>query len=169
MRLAGYTEVHAMKAIITAERPNSPDAIELINELQTHLESFYPPESRHGFSVERLLAESVAFFLLRVDEEPVGCGGIKLCDNEYGELKRMYVRPHLRKRGFGQLILNHLGEYAKSHGIRLLRLETGIHQQAAIRLYERAGFRRIPPFGPYTDDPLSLCYEKQIDEIQAFR
>jgi putative acetyltransferase len=42
-----------------------------------------------------------------------------------------------------------------------LRLETGIHQREAIALYERRGFHRIPPFGPYTDDPLTLCYEKQ--------
>jgi hypothetical protein len=25
-----------------------------------------------------------------------------------------------------------------------------------------SGFRRIPPFGPYRDDPLSLCYEKAL-------
>jgi putative acetyltransferase len=43
-----------------------------------------------------------------------------------------------------------------------LRLETGIHQQAAIRLYERLDFQRIPPFGPYTDDRLSRCDEKSL-------
>jgi hypothetical protein len=46
--------------------------------------------------------------------------------------------------------------------VDLLRLETGIHQAAAIRLYEGLGFQRIPPFGPYTEDPLSRCYEKRI-------
>ncbi|MGH7317862.1 MAG: hypothetical protein ACREJS_16570 [Candidatus Rokuibacteriota bacterium] len=54
-----------MPTVITAERPDTPDAVLLINELQTHRESFYPPESRHGFSVERLIAEGVAFFVLR--------------------------------------------------------------------------------------------------------
>jgi putative acetyltransferase len=44
----------------------------------------------------------------------------------------------------------------------LLRLETGVDQAAAIRLYEAAGYRRIPPFGPYWDDPVSLCYEKML-------
>ena len=29
-------------------------------------------------------------------------------------------------------------------------------------IYERSGFRRIPPFGPYRDDPVSLCYEKAL-------
>jgi len=153
-----------MPVAITAERPDEPDALSLISELQTHLESFYPPESRHGFRVERLIAENVAFFVLRTDGQPAGCGGIKLFGREYGELKRMYVRPQFRGSGFGELIVNHLAGHALAHGVTLLRLETGIHQQAAIRLYERVGFRRIPPFGPYTDDPLSLCYEKRLPE-----
>jgi hypothetical protein len=29
-------------------------------------------------------------------------------------------------------------------------------------MYERLGFRRIPPFEPYTDDPLSRCYEMSL-------
>ena len=81
---------------------------------------------------------------------------------EYGELKRMYVRPQFRGLGFGKLLLDHLADHARTRGVGLLRLETGIHQKAAIRLYEREGFHRIPPFGPYFDDPVSLCYEKRI-------
>ena len=154
-----------MSAIITAERPDTPDARSLIHELQTHLESFYPPESRHGFNVERLITEGVAFFLLRADGRPAGCGGIKLFGREYGELKRMYVRPEFRGAGFGKLLVDHLAAHARANGIALLRLETGIHQQAAIRLYEREGFHRIAPFGPYTADPLSLCYEKSLAGI----
>jgi len=152
-------------AFITAEHPDTPDALLLINELQTHLESFYPPESRHGFSVERLIAEAVAFFVLRADGRPAGCGGIKLVGREYGELKRMFVRPEFRGAGFGEMLVEHLAAHALAHGVTLLRLETGIHQQAAIRLYERLGFRRIPPFGPYTNDPVSLCYEKRLSSV----
>jgi hypothetical protein len=44
----------------------------------------------------------------------------------------------------------------------LLRLETGIYQREAICLYERMGFYRIPPFGAYQEDPLSLFFEKRI-------
>ena len=52
--------------------------------------------------------------------------------------------------------------HALANDINLLRLETGIHQWEAIGLYERLGFYRIPPFGPYTDDPLSRYYEKRL-------
>jgi len=156
-----------MSTTITAERPDTPEARLLIDELQTHLESFYPPESRHGFNVERLLKEGVAFFVLRADGRPAGCGGIKLFGREYGELKRMYVRPEFRGSGFGKMLVDHLAAHALANGVTLLRLETGIHQQAAIRLYEREGFSRIPPFGHYTADPLSLCFEKSLARTSA--
>jgi ribosomal protein S18 acetylase RimI-like enzyme len=74
----------------------------------------------------------------------------------------MWVRPWFRGLGYGKLTLDHLAAYAASRDVRILRLETGIHQHAAIRLYEREGFERIPPFGPYRDDPVSRCYEKRI-------
>ena len=151
-----------MSTIITPERADSADAIALITELDTHLESLYPRQSRHGYSVEKLIAQAVAFFVLRDGDTPAGCGGIQLFGTEYGELKRMYVRPQFRGSGFGKLLLNHLADYARAHGVGLLRLETGIHQTAAIGLYERMGFQRIPPFGPYFEDPLSLCYEMSI-------
>jgi putative acetyltransferase len=151
-----------MSTIITPERPDSADASALITELEAHLEPLYPRESRHGFSVEKLSAQGVAFFVLRDNGTPAGCGGIQLFGTAYGEVKRMYVRPQFRGLGFGKLLLNHLADYARAHGVGVLRLETGIHQAAAIRLYEGMGFQRIPPFGTYVEDPLSLCYEKRI-------
>jgi putative acetyltransferase len=148
--------------VITAEHPASPDAQALIAELDALLEPLYARESRHGFSVEKLIAESVAFFVIRYDGAPAGCGGIKLVGTDYGEVKRMYVRPQFRGKALGKLMLDHLTEYARSHGVTVLRLETGIHQQAAIHLYEQERFARISPFGEYREDPVSLCYEKRI-------
>jgi ribosomal protein S18 acetylase RimI-like enzyme len=61
----------------------------------------------------------------------------------------------------------HLVAHARAQGLGVVRLETGIYQREAIALYERGGFRRIRPFGPYTDDPLSRCYEKAIPADSA--
>jgi putative acetyltransferase len=152
-----------MSTIITPERPDTPDAQALIAELESELEPLYPTESRHGYSVQKLLAEGVAFFLICENGTPAGCGSVKLFGKEYAEVKRMYVRPQFRGLGLSKLMLNHLADYARSHGIGILRLETGIYQQAAIRLYERVGFQRTPPFGEYREDPLSRFYEKRID------
>jgi GNAT superfamily N-acetyltransferase len=152
-----------MPVTIMEERPDSADALQLIAELQTQLNSLsYPPESRHGFSVEKLLREGVAFFVTRRDDVPAGCGAIKLFGTEYGEIKRMYVRPRFRGLGLGKLMLTRLANYVLERQVSLLRLETGIYQTEAIRLYERFGFQRRGPFGEYENDPLSIYFEKQL-------
>ena len=147
---------------ISLERPDSDDARALIEELEAYLIPLSPPESRHGYSIEKLIEEEVPFFIMRDKGTPIGCGGVKLFGADYGEIKRMYVRPQFRGLGFAKLMLDHLTEYSRSHGVAKLRLETGIAQHEAIALYERSGFRSIPPFGEYKPDPLSRFYEKQI-------
>lgn len=147
---------------ISLEPPDSDDAKTLIAELEAYLIPLSPPESRHGYSIEKLIKEEVPFFIIRDNGTPVGCGGVKLFGTDYGEIKRMYVRPEFRGLGFAKLMLDHLADYARSQGVAVLRLETGIAQQDAIGLYERSGFRSIPPFGEYKPDPLSRFYEKQI-------
>jgi ribosomal protein S18 acetylase RimI-like enzyme len=151
-----------MPIVITAERPDSTDAVALISELEAHLAPQYPRESRHGLSVEQLIEQQVAFFLLRAEGDPAACGGVKLFGDEYGEVKRMYVRQEYRGRGLAKALLDQLAEHARSQGVTVLRLETGIHQTEAIGLYERWGFSRIAPFGEYAPDPLSVFFEKHI-------
>ena len=43
-----------------------------------------------------------------------------------------------------------------------VRLETGVHQQAAVRLYTRWGYQTRSAFAPYQPDPLSLFMEKLL-------
>lgn len=148
---------------ISAESPDSPDALQLLAELDRELHKHpYPAESRHAFSVEKLLREHVAFFVIRYDDQPAACGGVKVFD-DYGEVKRMYVRPGLRGLGLGKAMLAHLADYTRAKGIKILRLETGCYQTEAIGLYERFGFGRRPPFGEYREDPLSVYLEKTLD------
>ena len=155
-----------MAVTILPERPDHPDAVALILELEEVLAPLYPAASRHGFSVDRLIAQGVDFVVLRSDGNPVGCGGLLFVDKEdgepYAEVKRMYVRPCSRGAGHARAILDHLAARAMDRGVSILRLETGIHQVAAIRLYERWGFTRIDAFGPYVDDPLSRYYERRL-------
>lgn len=151
-----------MAAVIVEERPDTADAMQLIEELEAHLRPLYPVESRHGFSVDKLIRQGVAFFVTRYDGTPAGCGGIKLFGSEYGEVKRMFVRPAFRGFGLGKLMLAHLADYSQQRGVDLLRLETGIHQIEAIGLYEQFGFQRRPPFGEYREDPLSMFFEKRL-------
>ena len=152
-----------MNIALTQQSPASPEAAQLITELEAAIETKgYPSASRHGFSVEKLLREGVAFFVARYDGMPAGCGGVKLFGIEYGEVKRMFVRPQYRGLGVARAMLDHLAGYARAHNVAVLRLETGIYQTEAIELYEHWGFRRRPPFGEYREDPLSVFFEKHI-------
>lgn len=152
-----------MSSFIVEERPDSTDALQLIQELDEHLGAHpYPLQSRHAFDIEKLIREQVVFFVTRYEGEPAGCGGLKLFGDEYAEVKRMYVRPRFRGRGLGKAMLNHLADYARAHRVKLLRLETGIYENEAIALYERFGFERRSPFGEYKEDPLSVYFEKSL-------
>jgi ribosomal protein S18 acetylase RimI-like enzyme len=154
-----------MSITIYPERPDTEDAARLIEELEAILSPMYPVESRHGYSINKLIEQKVVFFVIRCDGEPAGCAGVQFFDNKgvaYGEVKRMYIRPRFRGLGLARLALKQLEETAAARGVELLRLETGIYQTEAIRLYERYGFNRIGPFGEYRDDPLSLYFEKRI-------
>jgi len=147
---------------ILQERPDTADASELVAELDAYLIPQYPQASHHGLRVEQLIEAKVDFFVARCDSAAAGCIGIQFFGDDYAELKRLYVRPQYRRNGLGELLLGHLEEHSRTQGIRILRLETGILQREAIGLYEKSGYRRIPPFGSYREDPLSIFYEKRI-------
>jgi putative acetyltransferase len=151
-----------MTVTILEVPPHSADAVQLIGELDDHLLAHpYPPQSRHAFSVDKLVSEGVVFFITYYEGQLAGCGGVKMFD-DYGEVKRMFVRPIHRGRGLGKAMLNRLAEYAQSKGAKVLRLETGIYEVEAIGLYESWGFSRRTPFGEYVEDPLSVYLEKRL-------
>ena len=151
---------------IRKEDPRTDTSRTLISELDTYLNPLYPQESQHGYDVEKLIAQGVEFFVLYEDGAAAACGGVQFfgdpnrADEGYGEIKRMYVRPIFRGRGYAKKMLQHLEGLAASKGFFKVRLEVGISQPEALGLYERTGYRRVPPFGDYRDDPLSFFYEK---------
>jgi putative acetyltransferase len=148
-----------MSMTISPERPDSPDALFLLRGLDDNLNAMpYPPESRHAFSVDKLIQQQVDFFVLRVDGQAAACGGVKYYEG-FGEVKRMWVDTAFRGRGLAKAILGHLADHARARGVPLLRLETGIYQPEAIGLYERFGFVRRSPFGDYREDPNSIYFE----------
>ena len=49
-------------------------------------------------------------------------------------------------------------------GFDIIRLETGTLQPEAIALYQKAGYRRIERYGEYTNDPMSVCFEKHLPQ-----
>jgi putative acetyltransferase len=103
-----------------------------------------------------------AFLIAWVGGRPVGCGALRPMAPGVAEVKRMYVEPDVRGRGIARQLLAALERRAAELGYVGLRLETGLRQVSAMRLYESAGYERIANYGPYLSNPLSACYEKRL-------
>ena len=144
----------------------TPEVRALLAELDAALAGLYAADQQFALAVDDLFQPEVRFFVARLGDAAVACGGVA-CFDGYAELKRMYSSPSVRGRGVAKAVLGRLESEARAAGKTLLRLETGVHQREALRFYEGAGFRRREPFGPYAELPacaieLSLFYEKAI-------
>jgi putative acetyltransferase len=153
---------------ITLIAAASAEVQKLVGELDQILAAEYPPEQRHGLSLDAIFQPHIRFFIIRMDDELAGCAGLALF-SDFAEVKRMYIREGARGRGLAQALLRRLEQEALSAGLPRLRLETGERQRAAMRLYERAGFRRCGPFGAYAAMPsaaisTSVFYDKLLAE-----
>jgi ribosomal protein S18 acetylase RimI-like enzyme len=150
-----------MSLRIEPAAPDRAPAIGLIAEADEDSRARYPATSVHGFDAAAVLPGG--FLIAWLGEQAVGCGAVTLLEPGVGELKRFYVRPEWRRRGIARRLLDELEAVARSQGCALLRLETGTRQPAAIALYLAAGYRPIPRYGEYAEDPFSRCYEKRLD------
>ena len=146
---------------IEAERPVQPDVAALLRQSRVMMSGLYPPESRHGLDLDAYERPEVTLFVAREDGAALGCGAYQLHGDGSAEVKSMFVAPEARGRGIGRKILEAI-ETAVRGRVSALRLETGIEQLPAIRLYETAGFHHRGPFGTYRDDPLSVFMEKPL-------
>ncbi len=147
---------------IAREDPRQNEVIELVSELDRMFEALYPTESNHLLDIEMLAQPEVRFFVVRERGEALGCGALWI-HRDYGEVKRVYVRPSARGRKLGHAILRRLEEEARDLGLALLRLETGVKQPEALGLFRAAGFAECGAFGDYPeDDPNSVFMEKRL-------
>jgi putative acetyltransferase len=96
----------------------------------------------------RTLPEPYHWFVVGMEGcTPAGCGALRRLDNEYAELKRLYVRPAFRGSGLARQMMLAAIEEARDGGFQGLRLDTLPTMTAAIRLYRSLGFREIGHYG----------------------
>jgi len=92
-----------------------------------------------------------AYFVVERDGVVMGGGGVApLVGGGEGvcELRKMYFLPALRGLGAGSALMRHCLDAARGIGFRECYLETLRGMDAAMKLYERTGFQRIPgPMG----------------------
>lgn len=85
------------------------------------------------------------------ENEVAGCIALRPLDNAVCEMKRLYLRPAFRGRGYGRALAETIIREAKTIGYRSMKLDTVEEMPEAIGLYGSLGFREIPP---YVHNPL---------------
>lgn len=147
-----------------------PDAAALRAEQQAGLAALY--DGTEDIEPDLPPGEMVHTVLVRDGGRPVATGSLRVGEHlppGTGELKRMFVREAWRGRGLSRMVLTGLEEAAVARGLRRLILETGLRQAAAVGLYRSAGYRRIPNFGIYAEEPSSVCYGRWLDPSDVVR
>ncbi len=79
-------------------------------------------------------------YLLIVDGDVAGMGALRKLSDKVGEIKRMYIRPPYRGRGYGKQMLNKLLEAGREFGCSTFLLDTAKFMTAAQHIYKSAGF-----------------------------
>lgn len=136
----------------------------LLEQADRLMISLYPPASNHLDPPETLARDNVLFLGAYAGSDLVGCGAVKLMDDDgrYGEIKRVYVIPTARGGGIATRIMRELEAHLLKEQIPYARLETGIHQSEAINFYHKLGYIDRGPYGAYQPDPLSIFMEKVL-------
>ena len=149
---------------IRTEAPDREDIRALLQASADYSASLYPAESNHIADEGRLAAEDAVLLVARTLEgTALGCGAVIGLGLSSVELKRMWIEPEARGAGLGRRLMFALESIAHMSGAEVVRLETGIHQPAAIALYRSSGYVERGPFGDYETDPLSVFMEKWLD------
>lgn len=139
-------------------QPRSSDEIETARQLFREYEAWLGMSlCFQGFEEElRGLPGKYAppdgrLFLAYHTDELAGCIALRKLEDGVCEMKRLFVRDQFRGRGIGVQLIEKIIDEARSIGYREMRLDTYPPKMGtAVTLYERYGFREIPP---YYDNP----------------
>lgn len=149
-----------MNIVTVTGAPEADDARQLMRDFIVWHRSFHAADIARvdryfdaaAFEAEILglpgtyAAPSGALLVAYRDDRAVGCVAMRDMGDGNCEMKRMFVRDEVRGTGAGRALGEGIIEAARNAGYSRMRLDTGADQIAAITLYEKLGFRRIPPY-----------------------
>lgn len=164
--------------IVKGRKQDISDIMDIISDCIKHMESqriyqwnaYYPTrdiieediESGHGY-VLKDNGRCIAYVAINEDQSP-----------EYSQIKwssdgskvlvihRLSVHPEHQGKGIAKKILSFIEDVAVKNGYSCIRLDAYSGNSAALKLYERFGYKKMGQvYFPWRELPF-YCYEKDI-------
>ena len=137
---------------VTLERLGSPEDLDGVLALEEA--SFNNPTTREWYEGELKRPDVCFIYVLRTPDRPVAgfCAFWLVIDQAH--INNLAVLPELRGRGLGTQLLEAVIAEAAHLGAILLTLEVRQSNEAALRLYEKAGFYREGVRKNYYTNPI---------------
>lgn len=140
------------KLLITDEPIDSSGALSVFHAAIDELNRRYggSDEATH-LNLDELKGPLGFFLVAREDGHLAGCVGVRPISDPalfVGEIKRLWVRPDLRRSGVAYALMADAEERAKALGYRQLYLETGYAQPEAQAFYKKNDWQPVEEFPP---------------------
>ena len=105
-----------------------------------------------------------AYYVLLDGETVVGGVGVAEFEDLPGccELQKLYLAPAFHGRGLGSQMIRFIEDRARALGYRQIYLETHTALGAALRAYERCGYRSIPRPSSVIHTTMDRFYLKEL-------
>lgn len=103
------------------------------------------------YDIQELIEDKATEVLVAEnDNQIIGCGYAQIRTAKayekhelFGYLGFMFVHPEFRGKGINNLLLGDLKKWVLSQGITEVRLEVYHDNEAAVKAYEKAGFKKL--------------------------
>lgn len=131
--------------------------------LALHLRGMHetsPPENVFALDLAGLKDPRVTVWSAWDGDRIASIGALKMLSGREAEIKSMRTYPDFLGRGAGAAILDHIIATARARGVIRLSLETGRGEafEAAVRLYQRCGFKKGEAFADYRPNAFSQFF-----------
>jgi GNAT superfamily N-acetyltransferase len=152
---------------VVAESIDASGALAIMHAASDELQQRYGGEGDNAhLSVDELRPPSGTFLVARHERQLVGGVGLRSISDpslHVAEVKRLWVRPDLRRQGIALGLMNEVETSARDLGYVTLFLETGPAQPEALALYRSNGWTEIDeyPAGVFCH-PQSHWFKKDI-------
>jgi GNAT superfamily N-acetyltransferase len=152
---------------VVAESVDTSGALAIVHAASDELQQRYGGDGDNAhLNVDELRPPTGLFLVARRERQLVGGVGLRSISEpglHFAEVKRLWVRPDLRREGIGLVLMNEIESCARELGYVSLFLETGPAQPEALSLYESTGWTEVVQYPPGAfSHPIAHRFKKDL-------